>query len=94
LELSSVFEKAMEDAKRALDDISSCADGGNNMWANSALDVTLTEPPETYIGELHFDLDSRELFVTIKNKKGKKEKIKIEDINDFKKLVTKKLLRR
>jgi len=57
------------------------------------LDITsnLIWPAETYIGELHFDLDSGEIFVI---EEGKKDKIKIKNINNFKKLATKKLLRR
>lgn len=51
-------------------------------------------PPDTYIGQLHFDLDSGELFVTVRGRKSKEERIKIEDVNDFKKLATKHLLRK
>jgi len=64
-------------------------------WTHVTSTTDVTQPPlDSYLGQLHFDINTGELFVTVKGRKGKEEKVIIENINDFKKLATKKLLRK
>ena len=87
----------LDDLKKTLKELNVFAKGINtSKWTQvtTTMDSTEQSPPDTYLGQLHFDLSSGELFVTVRGRKGKEEKIQIEDLNDFKKLATKHMLRK
>jgi len=85
----------LDDLKKTLKELDVFA---TNEWikakVTTTMDSTEQSPPDTYLGQLHFDLSSGELFVTVRGRKGKEEKIQIEDLNDFKKIATKQMLRK
>jgi hypothetical protein len=89
----------LDDLKKTLKELNVFAKSINtNEWSQAQVTTTMDSdsqsPPDTYLGQLHFDLSSGELFVTVRGKKGKEEKIQIEDLNDFKKIATKQMLRK
>jgi len=87
----------LDDLKKTLKELDVFATTTNE-WikaqGTTTMDSTEQSPPDTYLGQLHFDLSSGELFVTVRGRKGKEEKIQIEDLNDFKKIATKQMLRK
>lgn len=44
--------------------------------------------PDTYLGELHFDIESGDIYVMVGE-----TRIPVTDLNDFKKMATKKMLK-
>jgi len=90
------FDSYIGEIMKGLDELDS------NTWSTSTVTVSGAEldpkvfeelqktlkKPETYLGELHFDKDSGNIYVMADD-----TRIPITSLNDFKKMATKKLLK-
>jgi len=76
-------------------------DYNSDIWIHGKEEeITKKEPikkerrPKDFVGEFYFDVDTGKMYLNLWNPKtGKFEKIEIKDVNDIKKIITKKMLK-